>query len=56
MYALNKKDFKAMIINRYNSSKINYLNVIEANDSAKTLTFMYGGAWTGQYNLSVRHN
>ena len=45
-----------MIINTQNSSKFNYLNVIEANDTAKTLTFMYGGAWSGQYKLSLRHN
>jgi hypothetical protein len=45
-----------MIVNSQNSSKFNYLNVIEANDTAKTLTFMYGGAWSGQYNLSLRHN
>ena len=32
------------------------MNVIGANDTAKTLTFMYGGAWSGIYNLSLRHN
>ena len=53
---MNKKDFSAKIVNSSDSSKFNLMNVIGANDSAKTLTFMYGGAWSGIYNLSLRHN
>ena len=45
-----------MIVNSSDSSKFTLMNVIAANDTAKTLTFMYGGAWSGIYNLSLRHN
>jgi IPT/TIG domain len=53
---LNKKDFSAKIVNSSDSTKFNLMNVIAANDTEKTLTFMYGGAWSGIYNLSLRHN
>ncbi len=44
-----------MILNSTNSSIFSYLNIISVDDSAKTLTFMYGGAWSGQYNIGLRH-
>jgi len=44
-----------MIVNSFDSTNFKLLNVIDANETAKTLTFMYGGAWSGQYNLSLRH-
>jgi hypothetical protein len=31
------------------------LNVIAANDSAKTITVMFGGAYSGKYDVWVRH-
>ena len=45
-----------MIVNSSDSTKFKKLNVIAANDTAKTLTFMFGGSWSGKYNLVVRHN
>ena len=45
-----------MIVNSSDSANFNLMNVIGANDTAKTLTFMYGGAWSGIYNLSLRHS
>jgi hypothetical protein len=45
-----------MIVNSSDSTKFKILNVVAANDSAKSLTFMYGGSWSGQYNLVVRHS
>jgi hypothetical protein len=56
LYTLKKSDFSAMIVNSSDSTIFNMMNVIAANDTAKTLTFMYGGAWSGIYNLSLRHN
>jgi hypothetical protein len=56
VYTLKKTDFKAMIVNSTDSTKFKLLNVIDANDTEKTLTFMYGGAWSGLYNLSLRHS
>lgn len=31
------------------------MNVIGANDTAKTITVMFGGAWSGKYNVLIRH-
>jgi len=53
---LNKKDFSAIIVNSSDSSIFKQLNVIAVNDTLKTVTFIYGGAWSGKYNLSVRHS
>ena len=53
---MQKKDFAVMIVNSSDSTKFKKLNVIAANDTAKTLTFMFGGSWSGKYNLVVRHN
>ena len=47
LYTLQKKDFTAMIVNSSDSTKFKTLNVIAANDTAKTLTFMFGGSWSG---------
>jgi len=31
------------------------LNVIGADDTAKTITVMFGGAWSGKYDVKIRH-
>lgn len=31
------------------------MNVIAVDDSTKTLTTMFGGAWSGLYQMSIRH-
>ena len=31
------------------------MNVIGANDTTKTITVMFGGAWSGKYNVWIRH-
>ena len=31
------------------------MNVLAADDSTKTLTVMFGGAWSGIYSISIRH-
>ena len=32
------------------------MNVIGVNDTGKTVTVMFGGAWSGLYQMSIRHN
>ena len=56
MYALNKFDFSASIVNSLDATISTKINVIGANDTLKTITFMYGGAWSGQYNVIIRHS
>lgn len=31
------------------------MNVIAANNTAKTITVMFGGAYSGKYNVLIRH-
>ena len=31
------------------------MNVIGADDTAKTITVMFGGAWSGKYDVWIRH-
>ena len=31
------------------------MNVIAANDSTKTITVMFGGAYSGKYDIWIRH-
>jgi len=31
------------------------LKVIKADDTSKTITVMFGGAWSGKYTLAIRH-
>lgn len=32
------------------------MNVIRADDTAKTITVMFGGAWSGKYDVWIRHS
>ena len=37
------------------NTRIRRLNVVEVNDAEKTLTVMYGGAYSGTYSVAIRH-
>lgn len=39
-----------------NSSYIRYLNVISVDDTAKSFVAMFGGAYSGQFNVHIRHS
>jgi hypothetical protein len=54
-YNLAKEDFSINATSTTNSSYIRYMNVIEVDDNAKTFTAMFGGAYKGQYQISIRH-
>jgi hypothetical protein len=55
-YTLAKEDFSINATSTTNSSYIRYMNVISVDDSAKTFTAMFGGAYSGQFQISIRHN
>jgi len=44
-HALKREDFSINATSQTNSSYIRMMNVIAADDSKKTLTTMFGGAW-----------
>ena len=37
------------------NTRVKRLNVVEVDDSAKTITVMYGGAYSGTYSVKIRH-
>jgi len=54
-YTMRKEDFSVNATNRTNPSYKRYLNVIGVDDATKTMTVMFGGAWSGVYDLHIRH-
>lgn len=54
-YTLNKTDFSVNATNITNPTYFRQMNVIGVNDTEKTLTVMFGGAWSGLYQMSIRH-
>jgi len=54
-YTLTRDHFTVNATNISNPSYFRQMNVIGADDSTKTLTVMFGGAWSGMYQISIRH-
>jgi hypothetical protein len=54
-YELVKEDLSINATSLTNSTYIRYMNVISVNDTAKTFTAMFGGAYSGQFQINVRH-
>lgn len=54
---MSKDDFTVNATNQTNTdiSYIRYLKVIDVDDAAKTVVAKFGGAWSGTYDVSVRH-
>jgi hypothetical protein len=55
-FTLDRDSFTVNATKQGNSSVIAYMNVIAVDDSAKTLTVMFGGAYSGVYDVSIRHS
>jgi hypothetical protein len=54
-YTLSKDDFTVNATNQTNTTYIRYLKVIDVDDASKTIVAKFGGAWSGTYDVSVRH-
>jgi hypothetical protein len=56
-YTLAKEDFSVNASSTSDSSYIRYMNVIGVNDTAKTITVMFGGAESkyGPFKVWIRH-
>jgi len=54
-YTLDKSHFTVNATNISNPTYMRQMNVIAVDDSTKTLTTMFGGAWSGLYQMSIRH-
>ena len=54
-YTLDKYDFSVNATNMSNPSYYRRMNVIGVNDTDKTIMCMFGGAWSGDYWITIRH-
>jgi hypothetical protein len=54
-FDLDKKHFTVNATSTKDEKYVRYLNVIKVNNDEKTLTCMFGGAWSGKFQMSIRH-
>ena len=54
-FVLEKGDLSINATSTTDSSYIRYLNVVGVDDDAKTFDAMFGGAYSGTFQISVRH-
>jgi hypothetical protein len=54
-YTLAKDEFSVNATNITNPDYYRQMNVIAVYDELKTMTVMFGGAWSGDYKIDIRH-
>lgn len=54
-YPIKREDFSINATSKTNSSYVRMMNVIDANDNDKTLTTIFGGAWSGKFDIVIHH-
>lgn len=54
-YDLVKEDFSVNATSVDDSSYIRYLNVLSVDNEAKTIRAMFGGAYSGLFQMQIRH-
>jgi hypothetical protein len=54
-YTLDKADFTVNATNISNPTYFRQMNVIAVHEPTKSLMVMFGGAWSGDYLISIRH-
>jgi hypothetical protein len=54
-FTLTKEDLSINATSTTDSSYIRYLNIIEVDDDAKTFVALFGGAYSGEFHISIRH-
>jgi len=52
---LAREDFTVNATSETNSSYVRYMNVIDVDDANKRLVCKFGGAWSGSFNVRMRH-
>jgi hypothetical protein len=55
-YTLSRNDFSVNATNISNPTYFRQMNVIAVDDTNKMLTVMFGGAWSGDYQINIRHS
>ena len=54
-YTMDRADFTVRAVSKDDSSYFKPMNVISVDDSAKTMTVMFGGAYSGDYLIEIYH-
>ena len=54
-FTLLAADFTINATDQTNSSNIRYLKPVSVDDTAKSFVAKFGGAWSGLYDISIRH-
>ena len=54
-FTLERGDFSINATSTTNSSYVRYLNVVEVDDSTKSMVALFGGAESGTFQISIRH-
>lgn len=54
-FTLAREDFSVNVTKTDDITKMKQLNVVAVDDSTKKLTVMFGGAYSGSYQLNIRH-
>jgi hypothetical protein len=54
-FMLEKNDFSVNATNLTNPSYYRRMNVIAVDNENMTITCMFGGAWSGDYWITIRH-
>lgn len=55
-YTLTKEDLSINATSTTDHTYIRYMNVLSVNDTEKTFVTMFGGAYSGKYQISIRHS
>jgi hypothetical protein len=53
--AMKAEDFSVNATSTDDPSYVRYLNVLSVDDEAKTIRAMFGGAYSGMFQMSIRH-
>jgi len=54
-YTLSRDDFTVNATSETNSSYVRYMNVIDVDDANKQIVCKFGGAYSGKFNIRIRH-
>jgi len=54
-HTLKREDFTVNATSTTKEGYVRYMNVIAVDDEKKELTVMFGGAWSGEFKVNVRH-
>ena len=55
-FTMNRDDFSVNCTDVNDANNTRYMNVISVDDSTKSMVVLFGGAYSGNYTVKIRHN